>query len=279
LMPSAVADLTRPWAPFIMASDASPDFGFGVCRAPCSPGIVREAADAAHLPQHEICPQMMEGDPAPRDRGLLQHWLPFGIERFTVLRSMKARRCAHSSALEATAAVLAMKHLANRRRWHAHRVFMLVDATAVLFAFRKGRSSAKNLRYQTMQMASVLAAADIRLHFGYVSSERNPADWPSRGLRYGKARASREKTPRLNDNSMFDKRMKKLRASIRRLGRCGHFDDGLSSGCGSYASSSEGSEVAQPSLPDDMMEMKAAIRPDARKDGWRYKSSFVSRFA
>ena len=69
MMPSAVADLTRPWAPFIMASDASPDFGFGICRAPCSPGIVREAADAAHLPQHEICPQMMEGDPTPREEG------------------------------------------------------------------------------------------------------------------------------------------------------------------------------------------------------------------
>ena len=118
-----------------------------------------------------------------------------------------------------------------------------------------------------MQLAALVAASDIKLHLGYTSSERNPADWPSRGLRYGKARASREKTPRLNDNSMFDKRMRKLRASIRRLRRCGHFDDSLSSSCGSYASSSEGSEVAQPSLPDDMMEMKAGSRPDTRKDG------------
>ena len=55
----------------------------------------------------------------------------FGQQRFTILRSMKARRCAHSSALEATAVVLAMKRLANRGRLHAHRLLLLIDAKAV----------------------------------------------------------------------------------------------------------------------------------------------------
>ncbi len=180
MFPATVVDLTRP---FIMASDASPDFGFGVCRAPCPPSVARGAAQAAHDLLHEICPQPAEGDPEPRDRGLRPHWLPFGIGHFGVLRSTRARRQELSSSLEASAAVMAVRHLANRRRWHSHRVMLIVDAKAIMYAYRKGRSSAANVRFQCMQLAALVAASDIKLHLGYTSSERNPADWPSRGRR------------------------------------------------------------------------------------------------
>ena len=50
MLPWLVADLTREWQELVIASDATPTFGFGVSIARAHPGVVRELARKAARP-------------------------------------------------------------------------------------------------------------------------------------------------------------------------------------------------------------------------------------
>ena len=58
----------------------------------------------------------------------------------------------------------------------------MIDAQAVLGAVAKGRSSAPTVRRGVMRVAALLLAGDVHAYYGYVPSEENPADTPSRGV-------------------------------------------------------------------------------------------------
>ena len=77
--------------------------------------------------------------------------------------------------------VLALRRILRTGRLHAHRGTFLVDAQVVRAAFQKGRSSAPTLRLVTAQAGALCLVGDLRLRFGYLPSESNPADAPSRG--------------------------------------------------------------------------------------------------
>ena len=57
----------------------------------------------------------------------------------------------------------------------------MVDAQAVGFALRKGRSSAGSFRFGVASIAALSLAADLKIVYPYLPSESNPADFPSRG--------------------------------------------------------------------------------------------------
>ena len=71
-----------------------------------------------------------------------------------------------------------LRWVARSRKKHHKKVVILVDAKAVLGAAAKGRTSA------VMRAIGAYALSnDLLLRLIYISSEDNPADIPSRGLR------------------------------------------------------------------------------------------------
>ena len=100
--------------------------------------------------------------------------------QFRCIFSARARWQAHSGELEAQGVVLALRRLLRCPRVHGHRSTFLVDAQVVRAAMQKGRSSAPTLRRAVAQAGALCLAADFRLRFGYLPTESNPADAPSR---------------------------------------------------------------------------------------------------
>ena len=163
------------------ASDASPAFGFGFCNASCSPMMSRAVAAAAA--DHScVCRLLLEpGDEDEKPRSGPELRLPLSMSDFKPLFAIKAKVTSHSGCMEMEAVKLGLLRLTRVQRHHAHRGAFLVDAQAVGFALRKGRSSGPSLQPGARAVAAILLAADLKLSFPYLPSESNPADFPSRG--------------------------------------------------------------------------------------------------
>ena len=148
------ADLTRPWHGTLCASDASQDFGFGLCSAELGASRVRALA------QHSLrssCHVRLAGDEGIEIARLGSSYrLPVPQSAFRTLLSRRARYSAHSGALEAAGVTLMMKWITRAASRHGHRFCCLVDAQAVLGAASKGRSSAGNLASRNCTPGSYL---------------------------------------------------------------------------------------------------------------------------
>ena len=178
-------DLEQPWQNCIVATDASPSFGFGVSIASASPclsrAFSREATRAgalARLDRDGVYPD--EEDERPR-RGRVCR-LPIAKAAFSTVVSARAHHLAHAGALEAGGIQLGLRWLLRSPAKHGRRTIFLVDAQAVKGAVAKGRSSAPSLRTEVMRIAALQLAGDVLLKLVYVPSEDNPADAPSRGV-------------------------------------------------------------------------------------------------
>ena len=149
LLPLIDADLTRPWADIIVASDASPSYGFGVSVAPASVEVCRAFSRTAarkgafarldrdgHYPDEEP-EKPRKGQVCP---------LPICKAAFATVVSSPAVHAAHAGALEAGGVRLALRWFLRSEKRHGRRLVMLVDAQAVLGAVAKGRSSSPSLR-------------------------------------------------------------------------------------------------------------------------------------
>jgi hypothetical protein len=181
LFPFWSSDLRRPWWPCLPATDASPAYGFGFSMAKCDPDLSRAIAAAAAEPGCVIRLTRTEDDPAEIPRAGFELRIPAHLDDFKTVFSIRAKETSHSGAMELQAVKLALLRLTRSARLHGHRGVVLVDATAVGFALRKGRSSAGTLARGVRAVAAVTLAADLKLSFPYLPSESNPADFPSRG--------------------------------------------------------------------------------------------------
>ena len=185
LLPWIDADLTREWQNVVVASDASPSYGFGVSVADAPPDLLRAFAREATLPNthvrlHRYGVYVDEEAEKPRVGRACQ--LPIAKAAFTTVVSAKASHLAHAGTLEAGAIQLALRWLLRSTKRHSRRTVLLVDAQAVRGAVAKGRSSAPCLRREVTRIAALQLAGDILLKLVYVPSEDNPADAPSRGV-------------------------------------------------------------------------------------------------
>lgn len=185
LLPYIDADLTRPWADLIVASDASPSFGFGVSVAPATPDTLRSFSRTAarkgafvRLDRDGVYPD--EEREKPRQGRACR--LPINKAAFATVVSSRAVHSAHAGALEAGGVRLALRWFLRSVSRHGRRMVLLVDAQAVLGAVAKGRSSSPSLRREIMRIAALQLAGDVLLKLVYVPSEDNPADAPSRGV-------------------------------------------------------------------------------------------------
>ena len=177
------ADLTRPWLEELTATDASVDFGFGVCACPCTADEARRVGRLAEKRGDYIrLDRGYQDDEAERPRIGTPHSLHLRKQNFRVVISAKKKYSDHSGALEATAIVMLLRWLLRSSRKHHARVVALVDAKAVLGAAAKGRTSARTLKAALRKVAALTLAGDFLMRYVYVPTEDNPADAPSRGL-------------------------------------------------------------------------------------------------
>ncbi|CAE8741020.1 unnamed protein product, partial [Polarella glacialis] len=178
------ADLTREWLPEITACDASPQFGFGVCFAPCSIEMAKAVGRLAEKRGDYVRLDRDEFDTeAEKPRLGVPHRRGLKKSSFHTVVSARKQYNAHSGALEATGVLHLIRWLLRSPRKHNHRVVALVDAKAVLGAVAKGRSSANTLKREVRRVAALTLAGNFLMRYVYVPSEDNPADAPSRGLK------------------------------------------------------------------------------------------------
>jgi len=186
LSPSLDFDLSREWQTCLVASDASPSWGFGVSVAAAPQDLVRAVGRFAV--RHDVFVRLARGDGDPleqpwKPRGGAPLGVPLARCAFKSVLSSRARFPGHAGALEAEGGVLAIRWLLRSVRRHARRTVLLMDARAVLGAFAKGRSSAPSLFRPARRLAAHVLAGELHVRFVYIPSEENPADDPSRGRR------------------------------------------------------------------------------------------------
>ena len=88
----------------------------------------------------------------------------------------------HINALELRAALLAVHWALSHPSALNSRVYLLLDSTVAFFTLWKGRSSSPQLLLIMRKISALLLAGGIALLPGWVPSEVNPADAPSRLL-------------------------------------------------------------------------------------------------
>jgi len=182
LFPFWEVDRRREWLPALLATDASPSFGFGVSIAGCSVDLSRQAASIGppHLGHARFITE--SDDPPEKPRRGTAVRLGLRQRDFRTVLSVNAQHKAHSGTLEADGLYLGLRWLGRAVGRHNRRVAVLVDAVAVLGADKKGRSSAGSLHRSVARCAALTLARGWVLHFAYVTSKSNPADAPSRGV-------------------------------------------------------------------------------------------------
>ena len=196
ILPCLEADLTRPWLPEILASDASPDFGFGLSSYPCPSSFARSVGRLAVQPGAYVEVDLDDNDQVKRPKLGTPVKIGVHIGRFRTKLSLKAKYKAHSGALEAAGISVMLRWLLRSPSKHGTRVTALIDAQAVLGAVTKGRSSAPTLRHEVKRIGALSLAGGWCLRYVYVPSAFNPADAPSRGkhLSGSPLRGPRKKT-------------------------------------------------------------------------------------
>ena len=94
--------------------------------------------------------------------------------------SHKWKKGGHISQLEAVAVLDLVKRLLRSEEHVNNKCILLVDNQAVIGIATKGRTSSILLQGPLRRITAALLAGNLRLLFGYVKSEWNPADGPSR---------------------------------------------------------------------------------------------------
>lgn len=180
LLFATAVDLRAGWAPFVWATDGAETFGYGGARASCHPDTTKYLASFVHIEGHQfVSTDIFDNSDVTN---------PFAVEmpmRYRAFRqkiSQRSTKSFHASKLEAGALGIAVHTITRQVESHRQRVLLLVDAKVLLFAARKGRSSAPNFIHGLKGIAAVSLAADLRMHFGYIASSHNPGDPPAEVL-------------------------------------------------------------------------------------------------
>ena len=136
-----------------------------------------------------------------------------------------------------------MRRIVMKKRWHGTKATVLVDAQALLFAIRKGRSSAYYLVPSVRKVGANCLAADLRLFPGYIPSSWNPADAGIRGL-VPEVKTRKPSKPCVNN--CFQKHFRSVKRSVRILKQRGAWPR-TKGACSSWDSSNSSSRNGQPS--------------------------------
>ena len=92
----------------------------------------------------------------------------------------------HINSLELRAVYTTLKWWVLKKRVRSCRFLHLVDSLVVLHALSRGRTSSRKLRRTLMRINSLLLGYDLHPVWGYVHTSINPADRPSRRVKFVK---------------------------------------------------------------------------------------------
>ena len=220
LAPFWSADLSRPFLPFISATDASTTFGFGVCVADATEDVVRAVASYAEKRGDYVVLNRSVADVAgkvPKRRLGIPHHLRVRAEDFKTILSLKAKCPAHNNVLEAEAYLTWLKWLLRSVKHRDARAVCLVDSKVVLGGVTKGRSSSRPLLRVLRRVGALQLAGNLLTRLVYCPTECNPADAPSRGVRVRST--IRDKRHKLHDEKFAAKQLlhkNRLRQLVQR---------------------------------------------------------------
>ena len=181
LMPLLPAALDRQFLDTLLACDAAPEFGFGVCAAKCGRRLVQQVGRLAER-QGDYVRLLPNPGMTEKPRLGVMHRLPLKPTQFKTLISCKAQKPAHSGLLECHGVLLTLKWVGRDVKRHHSRPVILVDAKVAVGCISKGRSSAQALRRVLRSISALCLACDLLPRLVYIPTECNPADPPSRGL-------------------------------------------------------------------------------------------------
>ena len=160
----------------MFATDGAEEYGYGGASVRCHPEVVKALARHVHELEHQFVPADCWDETFAKTPGAVRLQMAYGD--FQRRFSVKSSGGYHASKMEAGALSLAMRVLTRSRKSHRQRVLVLIDAKALLFGARNGRSSAPNFIHGLRAVSAHALAADIKLHCGYIASRFNPADPP-----------------------------------------------------------------------------------------------------
>ncbi len=185
LAPLLGGALDAEWAPLLVASDAAPDFGFGVSVASLPSDEVRllglkSERRGDYVRFDRLTNKLLEPE---RPRVGRRVPLPVSATAFRDVISKRAEIREHSGILELRGVRLAVRWALWSARWFGRRLLLLVDAKAAPCAVAKGRSGAFSFRRPLASIGAHALASGCQLRCLYIPSEDNTADAPSRGKR------------------------------------------------------------------------------------------------
>lgn len=183
LSPLLTASLDRLPLNLLVATDACPDYGFGVSACRCTNSEAARVCRMAEKRGDFVRLTTSPEDPVELGRKGNPRRLNVSQRDFRTKLSCRARWKAHSGVLEMHGYLLGLKWAVRDRKKHHRKLPFLVDAKAVVGAAAKGRSSAHAFLNVLRSVGAHVLAADVLPRIVYIPSESNPADHPSRGIR------------------------------------------------------------------------------------------------
>ena len=90
----------------------------------------------------------------------------------------------HINVLEMRAILTTVKWLVEKKQVRHSRFLHLTDSLVCLHSLSRGRSSSRKLRRTLMRINALLLGADLHAFWGYIHTSQNPADRPSRRVKY-----------------------------------------------------------------------------------------------
>ena len=165
-------------------SEVSPG---GWCEHPCF-NASSEPDESARMLVQEF---MRQGDRGGTDVKLdvgipyrIKAWPRAGIRsrlfHWKIVNGYSWKHASHINVLELQALVHAVQWRLRKASRFRHRVLHLIDNQVVASVVAKGRSSSFRLRRSIEKLSSLLIAGGVRLSVGYVATDDNPSDLPSR---------------------------------------------------------------------------------------------------
>ncbi len=194
LLPLLTADLAAPCFHRAFASDASEEAA-GVVSTALTPQLQSSLWPLCSARRHATAQCLLAGaarasqSPQPAQRALTPPPPPAGLDTYySAVRSAPWRvdishrwsAAEHINALELRGALLACHRALSYPSSISSRVFLLLDSAVAYFTLWKGRSSSPALLRIVRKVSALLLCSGVALQLGWLPSERNPADAPSR---------------------------------------------------------------------------------------------------
>ena len=146
-----------------------------------------ETKDTAELVLHFIRQAERGGTDIRLDVGVpfrMQAWPRSGLNsslfHWSVIHGYPWKTCAHINVLELQAVTNAVKWRLRKLHSEPYRALHLIDSQVVCAIVAKGRTSSFRLRKGLSKLNCLLLASGLILIVGYVSTDSNPSDIPSR---------------------------------------------------------------------------------------------------